>query len=165
MLVLTVIKAIVLFLIKHIMTGSNHPKGAPSSLNPTPLQSKYVATNIFLLFLCKRCFCTNIFAHPSHPPGWESLLYITVVGNPRGSWGFGKILLKGVLGVVKKCSGSPFCVLLHFYDKTFQILPLLPPPPRVHLWLYFLHLLRHHHRCTVVVNPGGGSLGFFGKFY
>jgi hypothetical protein len=34
-----------------------------------------------------------------------------------GSWGFGQIILKGVLGVVRKFRGVAFFrVLFHFYD-------------------------------------------------
>jgi hypothetical protein len=106
-----------------------------SRLRPKPNNNnkkKYVATNNILLFLHKRVsalpFLPTLRTPQDGNPCSTSLI-CTVVGNPRGSWGFGKILLKGVLGVVKKCSGSLFSCLLHFYDTTFQILPPPPPPP------------------------------------
>jgi hypothetical protein len=50
-------------------------------------------------------------------------------------WGFGPILLRGVLGVIRKSRGSTcfclFCFLLYFY---MNFLDHTPPPP-VHLWL------------------------------
>ena len=49
-----------------------------------------------------------------------------------GPWGFGQILLKGLLAVIKKSGGSPCCVLLNFYDQIYKPYPL---PPCVHLWL------------------------------
>jgi hypothetical protein len=51
----------------------------------------------------------------------------------RGPWGFGQILFRGVLGVVRKSRGVHFfClfhVLLHFYVTIFGPYPLPPPPP------------------------------------
>ncbi len=47
----------------------------------------------------------------------------TVFGNPWGGpWGFGQIVFRGVLGVVRKSrrSGPLFCVLLHLYVTIFR---------------------------------------------
>ncbi len=57
----------------------------------------------------------------------------TAVGNPGrgegGHWGFGIILLRGVLEVAK---GPYFRVLLHFYDHIFKTLPPSTAPPPVY---------------------------------
>ena len=45
-----------------------------------------------------------------------------------GPLGFGQILLRGVLGVVRKSRRLSFFVLLHFYNQTFQTFSLPPPP-------------------------------------
>ena len=52
----------------------------------------------------------------------RSFLFSTVVGNPGGgpSLGVQPIYFGGVLRVVKISSGSPFCVLLHFYNLIFR---------------------------------------------
>ncbi len=53
----------------------------------------------------------------------------TVVGNPGGGggpWGFGQIVLRGVLWVVRKSRG--FCVLFHFYATIFRTLRPSPLP-------------------------------------
>jgi hypothetical protein len=41
---------------------------------------------------------------------------------------------RGVLGVVRKSRGSPFCVILYFYETIFWTLP--PRPPGVLLCSY-----------------------------
>ena len=70
---------------------------------------------------------------------WSVLHSRTVVGDPgEGPWGFGQILL---LGVVRKCRGVPFlCFIAIFMLQFFGPYPLPPggfrgsPPPCVHLW-------------------------------
>jgi hypothetical protein len=47
-----------------------------------------------------------------------------ILDRKLAPWGFGQVLLKGVVGVAKKSRGGPyFRVLLHFYDQVFQTLP------------------------------------------
>ena len=60
----------------------------------------------------------------------------TVVGNPGGPWGFGQILLRGLLAVVRKCRRVPFLYFIAFLcDKFLELTPSLPLPHlRVHLW-------------------------------
>ncbi len=54
-----------------------------------------------------------------------------------GPWGFGQILLRGVIGVVRKSRSTLFRVLLHFYDQIFWTLPpLLPAPPPPLVFIY-----------------------------
>ena len=54
----------------------------------------------------------------------------TVVGNPGGPWGFGQILLRGVLAVVRKCRRVPFLYFIAFLcDKFLELTPSLPLPP------------------------------------
>ncbi len=54
----------------------------------------------------------------------------TVSANPGGGGpkGFCQILLRGVLGNVRKSRGSLFHVFLHFYDQFFALSSLCPPP-------------------------------------
>ncbi len=72
---------------------------------------------------------------------WSVLHSRTVVGDPgEGPWGFGQILL---LGVVRKCRGVPFlCFIAIFMLQFFGPYPLPPGGPGlggplfpcVHLW-------------------------------
>ncbi len=75
----------------------------------------------------------------------------TVVGNPGGVIGyFWQIILRGVLGVVRKSVGGGGSFLLHFYVEVFKNLdrgymrcppPPSPPPPVCIYDLRFLHCL------------------------
>ncbi len=53
------------------------------------------------------------------------IIYAQSLEIQGGHGGFSQILLKGLLAVVTKSGGSPFCVLLHFVDQIFQISPPL----------------------------------------
>jgi hypothetical protein len=53
------------------------------------------------------------------------------------AYGLGQILLRGILGDVRKSNGGgviPFLRLLHFYVTIFRTTPLPPAPSCVHLW-------------------------------
>jgi hypothetical protein len=67
--------------------------------------------------------------------------HIEIQGGP---WGFGQILLRGVLGVVKKSRRSPFSSFIAFlYPNLLDHTPLLPYPCPIPHWTFIVFDIFH----------------------
>jgi hypothetical protein len=108
--------------------------------------------NVTSVTLMSPLILIQFFLHLTHQKYKLSIdaQLLEIQGSP---WGFGQILLRGVLGVVRKFRGSPFSCLLHFYVTIFQTVPTLPLPVCIYEAELVVVLIRNYSKkwfCTLL---------------